>query len=118
LQVTGAAVKVKMAKHNKQFSREESCPLPLPPSSHAFAFAERRRERNIHKKGGFQEIAPSSQYLTRRKIRLIEVNAKCHHLKKITRKRTLRQGFIKVYRLDIQSVMLVFSTQLCELLPL
>ncbi len=31
---------------------------------------------------------------------------------------TLRKVFIKVYRLEIQSVMLVISTQLCELLPL
>jgi hypothetical protein len=30
----------------------------------------------------------------------------------------LRQGFIRVYRLEMQSVMLVFSTQHCELLPL
>jgi hypothetical protein len=29
----------------------------------------------------------------------------------------LRQVFIRVYRLVIQSVVLVFSTQLCELLP-
>ncbi len=38
--------------------------------------------------------------------------------KKFTCKGTLRQVFIRVYRLEIQSVMLVFSTQLCELLPL
>jgi hypothetical protein len=31
---------------------------------------------------------------------------------------TLRQEFIRVYCLEIQSVMLVFSIQLCELLPL
>ncbi len=31
---------------------------------------------------------------------------------------TLRQVFIRVYRLEIQLVMLVFSTQLFELLPL
>jgi hypothetical protein len=31
---------------------------------------------------------------------------------------TLRQVFIRVYSLEIQAVMLVFSTQLCELLPL
>ncbi len=30
----------------------------------------------------------------------------------------MRQVFIRVYRLEIQSVMLVFSTQLSELLPL
>ncbi len=44
----------------------------------------------------------------RRKIRLIEGNAKCRHLKKLTCKGTLRQVFIRVYRLEIQSVMLVF----------
>ncbi len=38
--------------------------------------------------------------------------------KKITCKGTLPQVFIRVYKLEIQSVMLVFSTQLCELLPL
>jgi hypothetical protein len=30
---------------------------------------------------------------------------------------TLRQEFIRVYGLEIQSLMMVFSTQLCELLP-
>jgi hypothetical protein len=30
----------------------------------------------------------------------------------------LRQVFIRVYSLEIQPVMLVFSTLLCELLPL
>jgi hypothetical protein len=30
---------------------------------------------------------------------------------------TLRQVFIRVYRMEIQSVLLVFSTQLCEMLP-
>ncbi len=35
----------------------------------------------------------------------------------MTRKGTLQQVFIKVYRLEKQSFMLVFSTQLCELLP-
>jgi hypothetical protein len=37
---------------------------------------------------------------------------------KLTCKGTMRQGFIKVYRLEIQSIMLVLSTQPCELLPL
>jgi hypothetical protein len=31
----------------------------------------------------------------------------------LTSKGTLRQVFITVYRLDVQHVMLVFSTQLC-----
>ncbi len=53
-----------------------------------------------------------------RKIKLIEGNAKCRHLKKLTCEGTLRQVFIRVYRLEIQSVMLVFLTQLCELLSL
>ncbi len=43
---------------------------------------------------------------------------KCCHLKELTCKGTLRKVFGRVYRLEIQSVMLVFSTQLCELLPL
>jgi hypothetical protein len=48
----------------------------------------------------------------------IDTKAKCRHLKKLTCKGTLRQVFIGVYRLEIQSVMMVFSTQLSELLPL
>ncbi len=52
------------------------------------------------------------------KKRLIESKAKCRHLLKLACKRTLRQVFIRVYRLEIQTVMLVFSTQLCELLVL
>ena len=48
-----------------------------------------------------------------------DTRTKCRHLKKLTWKGTLRRVFIRVYRLDhIQSVRLVFSTQLCELLPL
>jgi hypothetical protein len=38
-----------------------------------------------------------------------ETKAKCRHLKKFTCKGTLRQVFIRVYRLEIQSVMLVYS---------
>ncbi len=38
--------------------------------------------------------------------------------KHLTCKGTWRQVFIRVYRLEIQSVMLAFSTQFCELLPL
>ncbi len=48
----------------------------------------------------------------------IYTKAKCPHPKNLTCKGTLRQMFIRVYRLDIQSVMLVFSTHLCELAPL
>ncbi len=48
----------------------------------------------------------------------IDMKAKCRHLTKLTWKGALRQVFIKVYRLEIHSVMLVFSNQLCELLPL
>jgi hypothetical protein len=44
---------------------------------------------------------------------------KFRYLKQLICKGTLRQVFIRVFRLEIQSVMLVFSTlQLCELLPL
>ncbi len=48
----------------------------------------------------------------------INTKAKCRHLNKLTWNGTLRQMFIRVYILEIQLVMLVFSTQLCELLPL
>jgi hypothetical protein len=51
-------------------------------------------------------------------VTYIDTKAKCRHLKKLTCKGTLRPVFIRVYRLEIQSVMLVFSTQHCELLPL
>ncbi len=52
--------------------------------------------------------------LLRRKIRLIEVNAKYRSSKKIDLKRDfLRPVYIRVYRLN--SVMLVFSTQVCDL---
>jgi hypothetical protein len=43
----------------------------------------------------------------------MDTKAKCNH-KKISLQ---RQVFIRVYRLEIQSVMLVFSTQFCKLLP-
>jgi hypothetical protein len=52
------------------------------------------------------------------RINFKDTIAKCPHLKKLTCKGTLQQVFTRIYRLEIQSVMLVFSTQLCELLPL
>ena len=51
-------------------------------------------------------------------INYIDNKAKYRHLKILNCKGTLRQVFIRVCRLEIQSVMLVFSNQLCELLPL
>ncbi len=48
-------------------------------------------------------------------INFIDTKPRCHHLKKLTCKWTLRQVFIRVFRLELESVMLVFSTQLCEL---
>ncbi len=47
-----------------------------------------------------------------------DTKAKWRHLKKFTCKGTLQQVFVRVYRLEIQSVMLVFSTQLCSPPPL
>jgi hypothetical protein len=47
-----------------------------------------------------------------------DTKTKCRGLKKLTFKGSLRQLFIRVYGLEIQSLMLVFSTQLCQLLPL
>jgi hypothetical protein len=52
-------------------------------------------------------------------INYIETKAKGCHLKKFTCKGTLRQVFIRVYRLEIHfNHMLVFLTQLCKLLTL
>jgi hypothetical protein len=54
-----------------------------------------------------------------RLINYIDTKAKCRHLNIWTCRETLRQVFIRVvYRLDIQSVMMVFSTQHCDLLQL
>ncbi len=57
-------------------------------------------------------------HFTRGLINCIDTKAKCCHLKKLTCKETLRQVFIRVSRLEIQSVMSVFFNQFCELLPL
>ncbi len=51
-------------------------------------------------------------------INYIDIKAKCHHLKILPCKATLRQVFIRVYVLEIQSVMLVFLTKLCKVLPI
>ncbi len=48
----------------------------------------------------------------------VDTKAKCRYFKKLTCKGTLMKVVITVYRLEIQSVMLIWSTQLCELLPL
>jgi hypothetical protein len=55
--------------------------------------------------------------LVHRLSNYIKIISKCRHLKKLTCKESLRQVFNRVYRLQIQSFMLVFSIQLCELLP-
>jgi hypothetical protein len=51
-------------------------------------------------------------------INNIDTKAKCCHLKKLTCKGTLWPMFIRIYRLEIQSVMLVFFTKHCKLFPL
>jgi hypothetical protein len=53
-------------------------------------------------------------------MRLIEVNAKGRPLKKLTCKRTWRQVFIRLYRLEVANFLRTFShvgilTQLCDL---
>ncbi len=53
-----------------------------------------------------------SEPVTRELINFEDTKTKCRHLKKLTSKGTLRQVVITVYRLEIQSVLLVFSTQL------
>jgi hypothetical protein len=46
------------------------------------------------------------------RINYIDSKAKCRHLKKFTCKGTLRQVFIRYFRLQILSIILVFSAQL------
>ncbi len=41
-------------------------------------------------------------------INSTDTEAKCRHLKKLTCEETLSEVFIRVYRLEIQSVMFVF----------
>ncbi len=47
----------------------------------------------------------------------IDTKAKCRHIKKLTFIGTLWQVCITVQRLEIQSVLLVFSTELCDCFP-
>jgi len=77
------------------------------------------------KKAGRKKIRPERQrtkwlrdYNNHGLIHYIDTKAKCRHLKILTCKGTLRQVFIRVYRLEIKSIMLVFLTQLFELWPL
>ncbi len=57
------------------------------------------------------EVSLTSPFLLflRIKIRLIEGNAKCRHLKKFTCKGTLRQVVIRVYRLEIANFLCTVS---------
>ncbi len=53
-------------------------------------------------------------------INYIDTKAKCRYLKKLTCKGILRQVIIRVFRLKVQSVMLVFSVSFvncCSFLP-
>jgi hypothetical protein len=75
----------------------------LPQSANSLGFlSEKWKKFTIYKHG---------------LINFIDTKAKCRHLKKLTCKGTLRQVFIRVCRLEIQMVMLVFSTHFCKLLP-
>ncbi len=50
-------------------------------------------------------------------INYMDTKAKCRHLKKMNCKGTLRQVFIKIYRLEIHSVMLVFRPSFVNCCP-
>ncbi len=63
----------------------------------------------LRDKQSFECTIAHHHSVTRRKIRLIEVNAKFRHLKKLTCKGTLRQVFIRVYRLEIANFLRIFS---------
>jgi hypothetical protein len=83
----------------------------FPHYFHRNLFINRTKYQNI-----CVAIEPGS--LIHRLINNIDTKAKCRHKKILTFKGTLRPVYIWVYRLEKQSVMLVFSTQLCKLLPL
>ncbi len=74
-------------------------------------------EENSHGKWGFctegcKTAAGNHVACVHRLINYIDIKAKCRLLKKMTCEGTWRQVFIRVHRLEILSVMLVFSTQL------
>ncbi len=62
----------------------------------------------------FTGNAENGQILYHRLINYIDTKAKCRHLKNWSVKGLCGRCFIRVYRLNIKSVMLVFSTQLCK----
>jgi hypothetical protein len=86
----------------------------------AFALLEKFEERFLRYKNASPSGTPPFPpvWLSHALNNYTDTKAKFRHLKKLACKGTSRQMFIRVCRLEIQSVMLVFSTQLCELLPL
>ncbi len=62
-------------------------------------------------------VSPFSCYFfflfLHRLVNYIDTKVQCCHLKSLTCKGILRQVFIRVYRIEIQSVKLVFSAKLC-----
>jgi hypothetical protein len=82
-----------------------------------WGFIVQTAEENSHGKWGFctegcKTAAGNHVACVHGLINNKDTKAKSHHLKKLTCKGTWRQVFIRVHRLEIQSVMLVFSTQL------
>jgi hypothetical protein len=59
--------------------------------------------------GGGGGVRCNPHGLQRRKIRFIEGNANCHHLKKLTCKGTLWQVFTRVYRLEVANFLYIVS---------
>jgi hypothetical protein len=69
--------------------------------------------KRIHRSRGRREQGDVCVCVLHGLIKFIDNKVKCRHLQNFTCKGTLRQVvFIRVYRLEIQSVMLVFSTQI------
>ncbi len=80
---------------------------------------------NVHSPSSIHQLMNTQGQITTTRVSLdhglinfIATKGKCRHLKKFTFKVNSRQVFIRDYGLEIQSVMLVLSTQLRELLPL
>jgi hypothetical protein len=95
--------------------------LLLPGGHHEEAAERELPPRRLHARASglqvHQAVVEAHVALNRRKIRLIEGKAKCRHLKKRPAKGLCGRCLIRVYRLEMDSVMLVFSTQLVNCCP-
>ncbi len=92
---------------------------------HMHTFKVKHPQPHVHSPSSIHQLMNIQGQITTTRVSLdhglinyIDSKGKFRHLKIFTCKGNSRQVFIRVYGPYIQSVMLVLSTQLCELLPL